>query len=56
MTLVEQKSKSVIILNTCHKTDKAIFEKLDELFSATLSDSLNQSHFIMVKNSLISMI
>ena len=29
MTLVERKSKAVIILNTRHKTDKAIFEKLD---------------------------
>lgn len=41
MTLVERKSKAVIILNTCHNTDKAIFEKLDELLPAPLRDSLN---------------
>ena len=35
MTLVERKSKAVIILNTRHKTDKAIFEKLDALLSVT---------------------
>ncbi len=35
MTLVERKSKAVSILNTRHKTDKAIFEKLDELLSVT---------------------
>lgn len=35
MTLVERKSKSVIILNTHHKTDKAIFEKLNSLLSTT---------------------
>ncbi len=35
MTLVERKSKAVIVLNTHHKNDKAIFEKLDKLLSAT---------------------
>ncbi|BDI01609.1 hypothetical protein LmYK1_08490 [Ligilactobacillus murinus] len=35
MILVERKSKAVIILNTRHKTDKAIFEKLDALLSVT---------------------
>jgi len=35
MTLVERKSKAVIILNTRHKTDKAIFEKIDALLSVT---------------------
>ena len=35
MTLVERKSKAVIILNTRYKTDKAIFEKLDALLSVT---------------------
>ena len=33
MTLVERNSKAMIILNTRHKTDKTIFEKLDELLS-----------------------
>ena len=36
MTLVERKTKAVIILNTHHKTDKAIFKKLDALLSVTL--------------------
>lgn len=35
MTLVERNTKATIILNTHHKTDKAIFEKLDALLSAT---------------------
>ncbi|NEF95102.1 IS30 family transposase [Ligilactobacillus murinus] len=35
MTLVERRSKAVIIFNTRHKTDKAIFEKLDALLSVT---------------------
>ena len=35
MTLVERKSKVVIILNTRYKTDKTIFEELDNLLSAT---------------------
>lgn len=35
MTLVERKTKAVIILNTHHKTDKAIFAGLDALLSAT---------------------
>lgn len=33
MTLVERKPKAVTILNTRHKTDTGIFEKLDELLS-----------------------
>ena len=62
MTLVERKSKAVIILNTRHKTDKAIFEKLDALLSVTPKGLLNRSLLIMVRNflsgkiSLISMI
>ena len=34
MTLVERKSKAVIILNTHYKTGKVIFEKLDNFLSA----------------------
>ncbi len=52
MTLVERKSKAVIILNTRHKTDKAIFEKLDALLLLLLKDSLNRSHLIMIRNFL----
>ena len=62
MTLVERKSKAVIILNTRHKTDKAIFEKLDALLSVTpkgLFKSItfdNGKNFLSGKISLISMI
>ncbi len=52
MTLVERKSKAVIILNTRHKTDKAIFEKLDALLSVTPKGLLNRSLLIMVRNFL----
>ena len=52
MTLVERKSKAVIILNTRHKTDKAIFEELDALLSVTPKGLFKSITFEMVRNFL----
>lgn len=35
MTLIGRKSKTVTVLNTHHKKDKAIFKKIDKLLSDT---------------------